>query len=163
MNRGDLAGRETIGVGRTIRIMPELLLAKIEDIDPTISGAHPQQTGPIAVNRNNAVIAETVWIGGIVLKDARHTFRAPVKVMRARGSTAPRSHSPHHREVCCCPVSSAPAPSGYSVNRSACLSYLISPTIGEKANIQKSPARLRTAYIAERRSIVARGRVICPV
>ena len=67
MNRGDLAGRETIGAARTIRIVPEPLLPKVEDVH-TVRRAHPQQAGPVAVYRHDAVVAEAVRVASIMLE-----------------------------------------------------------------------------------------------
>ena len=51
VNRGDLAGGETIAIGRAMRIVAELFLLEIENIKPTIFSAHPKQAGPIPVYR----------------------------------------------------------------------------------------------------------------
>jgi hypothetical protein len=49
MNRGDLAGRETIRAGRPSRIVAELPLPEIDDIEPAIGRRHPKHAGSIAV------------------------------------------------------------------------------------------------------------------
>jgi hypothetical protein len=81
VNRGGLAGREGIGVGRAMRIMAELFLLEIENIEATVLGAQPKQAGSITVYWDNAIIAEAIRVGVVVLKEAREMPRAPVEVI----------------------------------------------------------------------------------
>ena len=50
VNRGDLAGRKTIWVPGAMRIVAELFLLEVENIQPTILSAHPKQAGPITID-----------------------------------------------------------------------------------------------------------------
>ena len=76
-----LARRKSIGIGRTLRVMTETFLPEIENVQPAIRGAHPKQAGPIAVERNHAVVAEAVRIGVVVLEVTHHAFCAPIEVI----------------------------------------------------------------------------------
>ena len=51
-----------------MRIVTELFLLEVEDIQPTILGAHPKQAGPITVDWHDAVIAKAIRVGVIVSK-----------------------------------------------------------------------------------------------
>ena len=89
MNRGNLAGRQTIWVRATMRKAPELFLLEVENIQPTVLSAHPKQAGPITVDRHNAVVAKAMRVGSIVLKKACESFGAPVKVRQAQARCHP--------------------------------------------------------------------------
>ena len=78
----------------TSRIVAELPLPEIDDIQPAIGRRHPKQTGSIAVNRDHAVVADAGRIGVIVSKVASEPFGPPVEVKEARHWTAPRIPSP---------------------------------------------------------------------
>src|ERR1051325_3531749 len=93
MYRADPAGRETIAGGRPRRIVAELPLAEIDDIEPAIGRRHPDQAGSIAVNRNRAVVAEAGRIGVIMSKVAREAFGPPVEVEEAGARRHPESVS----------------------------------------------------------------------
>src|SRR4029453_5830239 len=77
VERADRAGRETVGVFGTMGIVADLSLPKSENVPSAISRAHPQQPGPIAVDGNNAVVAEAVRFGSRVLVEASETLGAP--------------------------------------------------------------------------------------
>jgi len=89
VNRGGFAGGETIGAARTICVVPEPLLPKVEDIH-TVRRAHPQQAGPVAVYRHDAVIAEAVRVASIVLKE-REALAPAVEVGEAQAGRDPES------------------------------------------------------------------------
>ena len=91
VNRGNLAGRETIWVPATMRKAPELFLLEVENIQPAILSAHPKQAGPITIDWHNAVVAKAMRVGVIVLKKACKSFCAPVKVRQAQARWNPES------------------------------------------------------------------------
>ena len=94
VNRGGLAGGESLRVCGAMRIMAELFLLEIENIKSTILSAHPKQAGPITVYWNNAIIAEAIRVRVIVLEESREMLRAPVKVIQAQVRWHPESILP---------------------------------------------------------------------
>ena len=80
MNCGDLARRKTIAFRGAMRIVAELFLLEVEDIQPTVLSAHPKQAGPVTIDPHNAVIAKAIRVGFMVLKEASELSCAPVKV-----------------------------------------------------------------------------------
>ena len=80
MNRADPAGGETIGLGGIVTVGTELFLLEIEDVEPLVQSAHPQQAGPVPMNGKNLIVVEASRVGCIVLKAARETSGLPIEV-----------------------------------------------------------------------------------
>jgi hypothetical protein len=89
INRLDPAGREAIGVAGAMPVIAELFFPEIENIEPRILSSHPQHATPILIDRHNRVTVEAIRVGLIVLKPARETFCAPVKVVKTQARWHP--------------------------------------------------------------------------
>jgi hypothetical protein len=91
VDRGDFTRRETAWFVGTMRVVGELCLPEVENVDSAVDSAYPQQPRPIAVDRSHAVMAETVGVGAVVLKQTRHTLRPTVKIMEPEARRHPES------------------------------------------------------------------------
>lgn len=84
MNRGDLAGRETIRFSGAMRIAAELLLLEVENVQPTGFCAHPKQAGPITIDWHNVVITKAIRVGFIVSEQVGESVGVPVEIRQAQ-------------------------------------------------------------------------------
>ena len=74
-----------------MHVVDELLLPKIEKIEPGILSSHPQHATPILIDGHDGVTVEAIPIAFIVLKPARETFSSPVKVIETLARRHPQS------------------------------------------------------------------------
>jgi hypothetical protein len=61
--------------------MGELLLPKIEKVQPGFFRSHPQHAASVLIDRHNGVRVEAIRVAFVVLKLVSETFSLPVKVI----------------------------------------------------------------------------------